>query len=151
MTLSEFKSKLETVSELIFIKPDGVSIPKHFHITEVGQINKKFIDCGGTIRYENTVSMQLWESIDIWHRLEPQKLLSIINLSIEKLSIEDAELEIEYQGSTIGKYGIAFENGIFKLTTTQTACLAQDKCGLPTYENVKSAVAACCTPGSGCC
>jgi hypothetical protein len=85
MLLSEFTKHLETLSEVNFQKPDGTEVPKHFHITEVGQINKKFIDCGGTIRNENVISMQLWESIDFWHRLEPSKLISIIKLSQEKL------------------------------------------------------------------
>jgi hypothetical protein len=151
MTLEQFKQKLATVSEVTFLKPDGTSIPKHFHITEVGQINKRFIDCGGTVRDENVIAMQLWESIDFWHRLEPKTLNAIIDLSEEKLNIGNHEVEIEYQSDTIGKYGVAFENGVFKLTTTKTACLALDKCGIPTLESVKEKVQACCTPGGGCC
>ena len=92
MTLNQFKEKLKTVTEVNFLKPDGTNVPKHFHITEVGQISKRFIDCGGTIRHENVISMQLWESIDFWHRLEPSKLISIIDLSIDKLGIEDHEI-----------------------------------------------------------
>lgn len=151
MVLSEFKQHLKSVTELTFLKPDGIKIPKHFHITEVGQINKKFIDCGGTVRNENVISLQLWESVDFWHRLEPNKLLSIINLSIDKLKIEDREIEIEYQADTIGKYGVEFENGNFILTTKNTACLASDKCGVPSLETIKEKAASCCTPGSGCC
>jgi len=151
MLLSEFKEKLKTVAEVTFLKPDGTTVPKHFHITEVGQINKRFIDCGGTIRNENLISMQLWESIDTWHRLETNKLISIIDLSKEKLGIEDYEIEIEYQGDTIGKYGVAFDDGVFKLIATNTACLASDKCGIPSFEKVKEKVSSCCAPGGGCC
>lgn len=151
MILSEFKDKLKTVNEVTFLKPDGTAIPKHFHITEVGQINKRFIDCGGTVRNENTISMQLWESVDFWHRLEPNKLISIIDLSEKKLGIEDLEIEIEYQADTIGKFGVEFENGIFKLTTTNTACLASDKCGVPSFDKAKETVQSCCSPNSGCC
>lgn len=157
MTLSEFKKHLETLSEINFQKTDGSFIPKHFHITEVGQVTKKFIDCGGTIRNEMLVSMQLWESIDDWHRLEPNKLLSIIALSEEKLGIEDVEIEIEYQSDTIGKYGVSFENNTFKLLPKMTDCLAMDKCGIP-IEKVKKnlseltpSIQSCCSPGSGCC
>lgn len=117
MLLSEFTKHLKILAEVNFQKPDGTEVPKHFHITEVGQITKKFIDCGGSIRNENVISMQLWESIDFWHRIEPTKLISIINLSQEKLGIEDHEIEIEYQSDTIGKYGVEFENEIFVLTT----------------------------------
>jgi hypothetical protein len=151
MLLSEFKDKLKTVTEVTFIKPDGALVPKHFHITEVGQINKRFIDCGGTVRSENVICMQLWESIDFWHRLEPSKLISIIDLSISKLGIDDNEIEIEYQNDTIGKYSVQFENETFKLISTNTACLASDKCGIPTFEKVKETVQSCCLPNSGCC
>lgn len=69
MKLSEFKAALSNLTELNFKLPDGSLVPKHFHITEIGQVSKKFIDCGGTVREENLISMQLWESIDFWHRL----------------------------------------------------------------------------------
>jgi hypothetical protein len=151
MTLEQFKQKLAAVSEVTFLKPDGFSIPKHFHITEVGQINKRFIDCGGTVREENVIAMQLWESIDFWHRLEPSKLNTIIELSEKKLGIGNHQIEIEYQSNTIGKYGVEFENGVFKLIATQTACLASDKCGIPTLEAVKEKVLSCCAPGGSCC
>ncbi len=167
MKLEQFKNHLKSLTEVTFLKPDGTKIPQHFHITEVGQINKQFIDCGGTVRNENVISMQLWESIDLWHRLEPNKLLSIIDISIEKLGIGNHEIEIEYQfeienslsqntynqtsWKTIGKYGIEFDNEVFKLTTTQTECLASDKCGIPSFGKVKEKVLSCCSPNSGCC
>lgn len=151
MLLSQFKDKLKTVTEVMFTKEDGAAIAKHLHITEVGQINKRFIDCGGTVRSENVVSMQLWESIDYWHRLKPNKLLEIIELSEQKLQIENCEIEIEYQGETIGKYGVVFKNNSFVLTATKTACLAMDICGVPVVEVLKEKVLLCCNPNSGCC
>jgi hypothetical protein len=48
MKLSEFKKQLSTVTDLNFVLPNGV-VPQHFHVTEVGQITKNFIDCGGTL------------------------------------------------------------------------------------------------------
>lgn len=151
MLLSDFKEQLKTVSDVIFLKPDGNSIPKHFHITEVGQINKKYIDCGGFVRSENVISMQLWESVDFWHRLKSSKLNAIIELSEKKLDIGDYEVEIEYQGETIEKYGVNFANGVFQLSRKNTACLAPDKCGIPPVETIKEKVESCCTPGGGCC
>lgn len=151
MLLSEFKSHLENLQDLVFLKPNGTPIPSHFHITEVGGVNKQFIDCGGTVRIEKLVSMQLWESIDVWHRLTPEKLLAIINLSIEKLGLEDNEIEIEYQGDTIGRYGVQFENEKFILIPKNTDCLANDRCGIPSMPDVKKNVQSACSPGSGCC
>jgi len=151
MILSEFKQSLKIVTEVTFLKPNGNKIPEHFHITEVGQISKKFIDCGGTIRNVEVISMQLWQSIDFLHRLEPSKLNLIIELSEKKLEIGDYEIEMEYQGETIEKYGVVFTNGIFQLISTNTACLAMDKCGIPTLEINKEKVKSCCTPGTSCC
>lgn len=157
MKLSEVKTLLQALSELNFILPDGSFIPKHFHITEVGGIQKNFIDCGGTIRKEQVINFQLWEANDFDHRLAPQKLLDIIHLSEDKLGLEDHEIEVEYQGNTIGKYGLEFESGNFLLTVKQTDCLAKDNCGIPN-EKLKVSLAdigsnkeSNCTPGGGCC
>jgi hypothetical protein len=157
MRLSEFRNKLETISDIVFILPDGSSVPAHFHITEVGQVIKNFIDCGGQIRNESTVSMQLWESVDTWHRLTPGKLISIIELSRQKLGIGDNEVEIEYQGETIGRYRLGFMSGKFRLIPTTTACLAEDQCGIPaakTKKNLSELAAGekgCCSPQNKCC
>jgi Family of unknown function (DUF6428) len=157
MKLSAFKQHLDGLGEVNFIKENGKSIPKHFHITEIGQIDKRFMDCGGTLRKESVISMQLWESVDFWHRLEPQKLSYIIDLSIEKLLMDDLEIEVEYQSESIEKFGLGFENGNFILSNKTTACLATQNCGIP-VEKIKTkisevveAAAACCTPGGGCC
>ncbi len=151
MKLSDFKTHLLSVDELNFVLPNGSSIPKHFHITEVGQVDKRFIDCGGVIREEQVISLQLWESIDIWHRLEPAKLLKIIELSEQKLSIGDFEIDVEYQNDTIGKYQLEFNAPNFVLMGKKTACLATDNCGIPSPEQLKQALTACCTPGGKCC
>lgn len=157
MKLSQLKQQLSGMNELNFELPDGTVVPQHFHVTEVGQINKHFIDCGGTVRQEKTVNFQLWEAGDFDHRLAPQKLSSIIALSEKVLGIEDGEIEVEYQNSTIGKYGLDFNGKNFLLTTRQTACLASDKCGVTdekqkvSLSDLQTNKSACCTPGGGCC
>ena len=155
MKLSEVKSKLDKLTELKFKLPNGDYVASHFHVTEVGQISKSFIDCGGVIRHEKKVAFQLWEANDYDHRLHPEKLVNIIDLSINKLGIEDAEVEVEYQGPTIQKYGLEFNEEEFLLTSTQTDCLAKDNCGIP-IEKLKVNLSALtadngCTPGGGCC
>lgn len=156
MKLSEIKKHLETLSAITFELPNGTIVPKHFHVTEVGQITKHFIDCGGVVRHERKVNFQLWEAGDFDHRLAPQKLVNIISLSEKTLGIEDAEIEVEYQADTIGKYDLGFNGTNFLLLATQTNCLAQDKCGIPSDKlKVKlsdlSKPAETCTPGGGCC
>ena len=103
MKLSEIKNILPTLENVEFILENGTKVPAHFHVTEVGMVNKHFIDCGGSIRTEQKVNFQLWNANDLNHRLKPTKLLDIIRLSEEKLGMIDGEIEVEYQGETIGK------------------------------------------------
>ena len=156
MKLSEFKNKLNGVTEVNFELPNGSLVPKHFHVTEVGQITKHFIDCGGTVRKENVVNFQLWEAADFDHRLAPKKLNDIIALSEKVLVIPDAEIEVEYQSETIGKYGLDFNGKNFMLTSKNTACLASDSCGTNEKKMVNlsefhESNKSCCAPGGGCC
>ncbi len=155
MTLNEIKEILSTLDNVEFQLEDGTFVPEHFHVTEVGQIFKKFIDCGGVVREEKAVNFQLWNADDHDHRLKPAKLLHIIQLSIDKLGLEDAEIEVEYQSSTIGKYGLSFNGKHFVLNNKTTACLAEDACGIPSLKpkiQLSSLTnSSCCTPGSGCC
>lgn len=155
MKLSEVKQILPTLENVEFQLENGTFVPEHFHVTEVGMINKNFIDCGGVIRNEKVVNFQLWNADDLEHRLKPGKLLNIINLSEEKLGIEDHEIEVEYQSETIGKYDLEFNGKTFVLRNKMTACLAQDACGIPS-EKVKRNLSELkpvskCTPNSGCC
>lgn len=157
MILSEIKAILETAEEVSFELENGQRVPAHFHVTEVGVISKNFIDCGGTVRNEKVANFQLWNADDFDHRLAPQKLLGIIALSEKVLGMEDLPIEVEYQGETIGKYGLSFNGQKFILVSQQTNCLAQDKCGIPPVKKKISladlAVASpnACTPGGGCC
>lgn len=156
MKLSQVKNILKTVEAVNFNLPDGTAVPEHFHVTEVGLITKNFIDCGGTVRKETVVNFQLWNANDLDHRLKPQKLLNIIELSEKILGIEDYEIEVEYQDTTIGKYDLDFNGNDFILLNKQTACLAQDKCGIP-EEKQKVRLSdmnnepSCCSPGGSCC
>jgi hypothetical protein len=156
MKLSEVKNILKTAEAVNFNLPDGTAVPEHFHVTEVGLITKNFIDCGGTVRKDTVVNFQLWNANDMDHRLKPQKLLNIIELSEKVLGIGDFEIEVEYQAQTIGKYDLEFDGKDFVLLNKQTACLAQDQCGFPS-EKPKVRLSemnnepSCCTPGGGCC
>ena len=157
MKLSEIKQHLNNAEAVNFELQNGTQVPEHFHVTEVGVVTKHFIDCGGTVRNEKVANFQLWDANDYEHRLKPQKLLNIIALSEKILGMEDLEIEVEYQSETIGKYELEFDGKNFILTAKQTACLAQDKCGVPPQKQKISlsslAVAneGCCTPGGGCC
>lgn len=155
MTIKEIKKVLNSLETIAFELPNGALVPNHFHVTEVGKVNKDFIDCGGVRRSETVAAFQLWSADDYDHRLFPGKLVSIIELSEKILGIDNEEIEVEYQGETIGKYGLDFDGKHFKLITKQTDCLAKDNCGIPVKEEankfVNLAEGNSCTPGSGCC
>lgn len=156
MKLSEFKNVLHSIDTVQFQTPNGSDVPAHFHITEAGLSTKHFIDCGGTIRKESAVSMQLWTAEDYQHRLSAEKLLGILKKATPLIGENDLDVEIEYQSDTIGRYGVEFSHPHFQLIPKQTDCLAKETCGItPGVETIEAvemnqAVTAC-SPGSGCC
>lgn len=156
MKLSQFKKHLDNISQVNFVQPNGTFVPRHFHITEAGLTTKHYIDCGGVVRIEKTISLQVWCANDYEHRLEPQKLKKIIEISEPIFGNEDLEVEIEYQNESISRYGLDFNGHNFLLTIKQTNCLAKDHCGIPP-EKMKVRLSDsqnqtyCCTPGGGCC
>tara|TARA_A100001011_G_scaffold181269_1_gene190152 strand:- start:54 stop:515 length:462 start_codon:yes stop_codon:yes gene_type:complete len=153
MLLSAFKQKLGEIETLEFQLPDGQFVPAHFHITEIGNVSRDYIDCGGTLRQENKLNLQLWVSSDSDHRLAPDNLLNILQLAEKQLGFSNEEVEVEYQQSTIGRYELAFNGTVFQLINTQTACLAPDQCGIP-QEKPRVLVTVgglSCDPNSGCC
>ena len=154
MKTLEVKDKLKQLEKITFVLPNGGLVPPHFHITEAGLITKNCIDCGGTIRKEEVANFQLWNANDFEHRLEPQKLIDIIEIAEKAMNIAELEVEVEYQSETIGKYGLEFDGTNFLLTPTQTDCLAKDKCGIPAEQEDAEEVeteASCCSPSTGCC
>ncbi len=158
MNLEELKTRLREVESVNFQLPNGAQLPTHFHLTELGKLNKEFIDCGGTVRKEEFINFQLWEqSGDEDHRLQPQKFLRIIEASENALGLPNAEIEVEYQGESILKYNLGFNHGTFQLLSKHTDCLAKDNCGLPAHKpkrqlaEIRPKADACCSPESGCC
>lgn len=157
MRLSEIKGHLASANAVNFRLPDGSMVPEHFHVTEVGMVAKNFIDCGGTVRKEEVISFQLWDANDFDHRLTPQKLINIIELSEKILGLGDYEIEVEYQNGTIGKYSLEYDGKDFLLTNKHTACLASDNCGTQPKQNLNlkelhaTTLENSCTPGGSCC
>lgn len=155
MKLSQVTKTLEQLDKIAFQLPNGDLVPSHFHVTEVGKVTKHFIDCGGTVRHEEVVNFQLWNANDYDHRIHPEKLTKIIGLSEKILGIGDLDIEVEYQGNTIEKFGLDFDGKNFLLTIKQTDCLAKDQCGIPVEKprirlsGLKTESS--CTPNGNCC
>jgi len=131
MLLSAFKQTLSELDKLKFQLPNGQLVPSYFHITEVGKVTRNYIDCGGVLRQENKLNLQLWVSSDTEHRLKPDNILNILQLAENELGFLDLELEVEYQQTTVGRYKLALNGEVFELVNTQTACLAPNQCGIP--------------------
>ena len=154
MKLLELKNILKTLSKISFQFENGLHVPQHFHITEVGVITKDFIDCGGEVRHEKVINFQLWYSNDTNHILKPSKIIDIIELSEKQFSFENLDIEFEYQNDTIGKYDVSYNGNNFVLINKMTDCLAEDNC---VVEVIKPKVllsqlkSSTCSPNSGCC
>lgn len=141
MQILEFQSG----SALQFILPSGERIPDHFHVTEVGRVEKDFIDCGGTRRQETTCLLQTWTSIDVDHRLQAGKLAKILRLAAPILKSTELPVQVEYGPDVAAQYhladvAIADNELLLMLVGKQTDCLAKDQCGVGECET-----SGCCT------
>ncbi len=151
MKLSEFKTYLEQSPdhELRFVLPDGGLIEAHAHITEVGRVEKRFIDCGGTVRRIAHCSLQAWVAEDLEHRLAAGRLASIIDIAAPILEGEDLDVEVEYQDGLISQFpveSVKVAKGalLFHLTAKSTDCLAKERCGIPTANDERCSETGCC-------
>jgi len=158
-TLSDLQNVLSQhqAQKLRMVLPDGSAVPSHFHVTEVGRVQKDFIDCGGTRRRALYGQLQLLVATDYDHRLSAQKLLKIIEMSQPILGDEPLPLTVEYGQKVAVVYHVAkidADHEVISLTliTPQTGCLAPDTCGLaPEESGLFKVGASTCTPNSGCC
>lgn len=137
MTVAELRAVLVAHPEakMHWMLPDRAFVPQHYHITEVGRLQKDFIDCGGTIRSLASCLLQIWVADDKEHRLDTTKLAKIMEVAGPVLKNDDLPVEVEYDEGTISQYPVAgvevTPSGLlFHLGTKHTACLAPEKCGV---------------------
>lgn len=129
--------------------PDGSFIPAHFHVTEVGRVQKDFIDCGGTIRNSTTCVLQAWVANDVSHRLDTSKLANIIHKGIELFGTTNIPLEVEYDNGVISQYPVdeatmSSDGLVLHLRTKHTTCLAPDRCKMDLPVMTPCATPGCC-------
>ena len=158
MKLSQFTDLLQAHPEKHFrlVLPGANIVPISFHVTEVGHVTKKFIDCGGKLHTTQTCQLQAWLGTDTDHRLLAGKMAGVLNLAAAKGVLptgEDLEVEIEYEDTTISQYPVAGHSVtdtavVINLTTKHTDCRAKESC-LPSLPMVAGAVSAACC-GSSC-
>ena len=156
MELKDFKALLTSHPDAFvrFVMPDGDLIPAHFHITEVGHVAKRFIDCGGTLHERtDTCLLQTYVADDIDHRLTAGKFAKILALGDKVLPHDDVEVEVEYDAcsitqSPITSAGFTGEDIEVQLGEKHTDCLAKDRCGI---DGEGCAPANANKAGTGCC
>lgn len=140
-------------STIQFVLPNDEVIPDHFHVTEVGRVQRDFIDCGGTKRSTTNCLLQTWLAQDEHHRLDTSKLAHILKIAEPILKSTDLPAEVEYEGNLVSQFPIlsAEKNSsgiIFRLGSKHTDCLARENCGVdsscaPTKNS--------CGTGTSCC
>lgn len=153
MNITELKNILGLNPDkgLRFILPNKKAIPAHFHITEVGHVQKDFIDCGGTRRSVSSCVLQAWVAAnDEEHSLSAGKLGAILKLAGKILPSDELDVEVEFEAPYISQFPIESAEAtgdavLFHLTTKHTDCLAKEQCGL------ESSTSSCCSAESGCC
>lgn len=135
MKLSELKNILADFPEarLRFLLPNGEFAPAHVHVTEVARVDKRFIDCGGTLRTETVCRLQTWHANDVEHRLTAGKLMKIFAKAEQVLLTDDLDVDVEHEVGFISQFPLeTVETGpdelVFRLGVRHTACLAEDKC-----------------------
>ena len=135
MKLSELKKELLAFPQSIirFRLPDGALVEAHAHVTEVARIEKRFIDCGGTLRKTTNCRLQTWVADDVEHRLNAGKLLGILNKASKIIHSEEIEVDIEHELNVITQFPVesiqASEHSILlQLAFRHTACLAPELC-----------------------
>ncbi len=158
MNLSQFTDLLRTHPDKPFhlVLPGANAVPVSFHITEIGLVTKKFIDCGGKVHTVQTCQLQAWLGTDTDHRLLAGKMAGALNQAAAKGVLpagEDMEVEFEYEDQTISQYPVADytvtdEAVVLALAAKHTDCLAKESC-LPSLPMMPGAApAGCC--GSSC-
>ena len=148
MKLRELKSFLRAYPASLprFILPDGQLIPAHFHITEVGHVARKFLDCGGTLRHRDACVLQTYVADDVAHRLHAARFADILDLGQRILPCDDLEVEVEWDCCVISQYPIASARASedrleFQLVTKHTDCLAKNN---DCEAEARNCTAGCC-------
>ncbi len=147
LTLEDFRKSLAASPGLglRFRLPTGGLTPIHLHLTEVARVEKRFIDCGGTVRTDVSARLQLWTADDTDHRVGCAKAIQILGRGADLVGSTDLPMEVEFDFPLLTLFtvvGAVVEGNerIFLLEGKKADCLAPDVC-LPKA----------CKPGSGCC
>ena len=135
MTVAALRAALAAAPELplTVLWPDGDPIEAHFHVTEVGRVQKDFVDCGGTVRRAVSCLLQTWVGDDVDHRITAGKLLKAFDHAAPVLRGEDLPVELEYEACNVVQFSVTAvvpeaERLVVQLAGKHTDCLAKELC-----------------------
>jgi len=134
-----------------FELPTTSLLTPHVHVTEVARIDKKFVDCGGTLRTDSSCRLQVYQADDTEHRITAAKFAQILAKGAGVLGSTNLPVEVEVEAPYLSVFPVIAtrleeKQVVISLGIRHTACLAEDVCFPVNLQN-KSA----CAPGSGCC
>ncbi|QDT67623.1 hypothetical protein MalM25_05230 [Planctomycetes bacterium MalM25] len=154
MKLADFRSALEANPDCSLRVAFGQdALAAHFHVTEVGRVTKDFVDCGGVRRSETRCVLQTLVAGDTDHRLNSTKLAKIVALADVLDLPGEASVEVEHQERSVSTDLLdAVEREgdtlTLRLAPKQTACLAEDACGIGVGLPTLPLADGCCGGGS---
>ncbi len=113
-------------------------MPVSFHITEVGRVEKTFLDCGGKLHTRSTCQLQVWVGPDEDHRIQAGKMADILVRSAQVVPDDSLELELEYELPNgfvsqfpVADFAVSPEAVVLHLGVRHTECLAPELCVVP--------------------
>jgi hypothetical protein len=127
--------KSNSTAPLHVMLPTGEFVAPHFHVTEIGRVQKAFVDCGGVRRDSETCVLQVWTADDVQHRLTAGGLAQIFTIGAQVLGPNDPPVAVEYGPEVAAQYFVSDieitpKGLLFVLVGKQTECLAPDRCGV---------------------
>lgn len=135
LRVSELTAALAAAPDLplCVLWTDGEPIEAHFHVTEVGRVQRDFVDCGGTVRQSVTCLLQTWVGEDTDHRITAGKLLKAFAHAAPVLRGEDLPVELEYETCNVVQLVVASirreaDRFVLQLGSKHTDCLAKELC-----------------------
>jgi hypothetical protein len=135
ISVSALKAALSVAPQLplTVLWTDGEPIETHFHVTEVGRVQRDFVDCGGTVRRVVTCLLQTWVGEDTDHRVTAGKLLKAFAHAAPILGDDDLSVEVEYETCNVVQLVLAEvrqepDRFVLQLGQKHTDCLARGLC-----------------------
>ena len=159
MTLREFKALLHQNRDRLFqvVLPHGDAVPISFHITEVGRVEKTFLDCGGKVHTRKTAQLQVWVGPDEDHRIQAGKMADILDKSGAIVPDDTLPLELEYEREDgfvsqfpVASFEVSKSAVLLRLGVRHTECLAPELCLVPASESAPKSISLALAPSNGC-